>query len=397
VIEFAGVRLKNPFVVASSPLTATIDVLREADRAGAAAASTKLTFIKQPFYGRLRMYNDPRVGSIVCHDRRLDMDEAVRLVEQAKKETSLVLFTNITHDAEDLDGWAELAQAMEGAGADLIEANLICPNITLTAKQLGAASDGERGERGGAISGQDPDAAREVTRALKEAVDIPVVCKLTPNVTDVTAIARACEEGGADGICLAGAQLSLPPVDIYKPDRVYPLLEGASMGSLGGPASRLMGYAAVAQTARRVNIPIIGGGGLQNWKHAVQYLMWGATLVTTCTEIMWNGWEIVTRIVEGMERFRREEGYDSYSEITGRALANLRPAIDLEVVTGAPGVDLERCNGCGVCLRPGHCFAIDLVDEKARVDAGKCYGCGICVAVCPRDALQMEEAREAVA
>jgi len=301
----------------------------------------------------------------------------------------LVLFSNITHDAEDLDGWATLARAMESAGADLIEANLICPNITLTAKQLAAASDGERGEKGGAIAGQDADAARNVARALKAAVKIPVVCKLTPNVTDITAIARACEEGGVDGICLAGAQLCLPPVDIYHPDRIYPLLRGASMGSLGGPASRLMGYAAVAQTARRVKVPLIGGGGVQTWEHAIQFMMWGATLVTACTEIMWRGWDVVTKIVDGMERFRQEQEYGSYDEITGLALHTLRPAAELETVTGAPTVDLERCSGCGWCVKPGHCFAVTLVDGKAVVDAALCYGCGICVALCPSQALSM--------
>jgi dihydroorotate dehydrogenase subfamily 1 len=390
MIEFAGVKFKNPFVVASSPLTSKIEVLEAADRAGAAAASTKLTFIKQPFYGKLRMYNDPRMGSIVCHDRRLDMDEAVRLIDEAKKKTSLVLFSNITHDGEDLEGWATLARAMENAGADLIEANLICPNITLTAKQLAAGSDGEKGEQGGAIAGQDATAARNVARALKESVEIPVVCKLTPNVTDITAIARACEEGGADGICLAGAQLSLPPVDIHHPDRIYPLLQGASMGSLGGPATRLMGYAAVAQTARRVNVPLIGGGGLQKWEHAIQFMMWGATLVTACTEIMWRGWSVVTKIVEGMERFRREEEYASYGEITGRALATLRPAADLETIVSAPTVDLERCSGCGICVKPGHCFAVAIVDDKAVIDPALCYGCGICVAMCPTHALSFD-------
>jgi dihydroorotate dehydrogenase subfamily 1 len=387
MIEFAGVKLKNPFVVASSPLTSNVEVLMAADRAGAAAASTKLTFIKQPFYGKLRMYNDAKVGSIVCHDRRLDMEEAERLVEEAKKKTSLVLFTNITHDAEDLEGWARLAKAMENAGADLIEANLICPNITLTAKQLAAESDGEKGEQGGAITGQDPAAARDVARALKEAVGIPIVCKLTPNVTDITAIASACEEGGADGICLAGAQLSLPPVDIYNPDQIYPLLQGASMGSLGGPATRLMGYAAVAQTARRVKVPLVGGGGLQTWEHAIQFMMWGASLVTVCTEIMWRGWEVVTKIVDGMEEFRQEQGYDSYGDIVGRALPNLRPAAELETLSGAPVVHLERCSGCGFCVKPGHCFAVTLVDRKAVVDPEKCYGCGICIAVCPTNAL----------
>jgi dihydroorotate dehydrogenase subfamily 1 len=390
MIEFAGVTFKNPFVVASSPLTSNIDVLVAADRAGAAAASTKLTFIKQPFYGKLRMFNDPKVGSIVCHDRRLDMDEGARLVEQAKKETSLLLFTNITHDGRDLEGWAQLAKSMEDAGADLIEANLICPNITLTAKQLAEESDGERGEEGGAIAGQDPVAARNIARALKESVGIPVVCKLTPNVTDITAIALACEKGGADGICLAGAQLSLPPVDIYRPESAYPLLQGAAMGSLGGPATRLMGYAAVAQTARRIQAPIIGGGGLQTWQHAVQFMMWGASLVTACTEIMWRGWDVVTKVVEGLEAFRKEQGYASYKEIVGRAGANLRPAAELQTVPGAPAVDLERCTGCGNCVKPGHCFAVSLVDGKAVVDPPLCYGCGICVALCPTHALAFE-------
>ncbi len=387
MIEFAGVKFKNPFVVASSPLTSNVEVLMAADRAGAAAASTKLTFIKQPFYGKLRMYNDPKVGSIVCHDRRLDMEEGERLVEEAKKKTSLVLFTNITHDGQDLEGWARLARAMENAGADIIEANLICPNITLTAKQLAKESDGEKGEEGGAIAGQDPDAARNIARALKESVSIPIVCKLTPNVTDITAIARACEEGGADGICLAGAQLSLPPVDIFDPDSIYPLLQGAAMGSLGGPATRLMGYAAVAQTARRISIPIIGGGGLQTWKHGIEFLMWGASLVTACTEIMWRGWDVVAKIVTEMETFRQEQGYGSYGEIVGRALPNLRPAAELQTLPGAPVVDLERCSGCGYCVKPGHCFAVTVVDGKARVDPVQCYGCGICVALCPTNAL----------
>jgi dihydroorotate dehydrogenase subfamily 1 len=391
VIEYAGIRLKNPLVIASSPLTSRIEVLKAADDAGAAAVSTKLTFIKQPWYGKLRMYNDPKVGSIVCHDRRLDMDEAVRLIEEAKKKTSLVIFTNITHDADDPAGWTTLAKAMENAGADAIEANLICPNIELTAQQLGAESLGKQGERGGAITGQIPEAAQEVAQTLKDAVGIPVVCKLTPNVTDITAIARACEAGGADGVCLAGAQLSLPPVDIYHPDRVYPLLDGASMGSLGGPAARLMGYAAVAQTARRVSIPIIGGGGLQNWQHGIQFMMWGATLITVCTEIMWRGWEVATKIVDGMERFLADQGYGSYDEVIGRAVANLRPAYELNAIQGAPVVDNDRCIGCGKCLKPGHCFAISLVDEKAVVDEEKCYGCGICVAVCPVNALSLPD------
>lgn len=386
MIEFAGLKLKNPFIVASSPLTAKLHLIQEAEKYGAAGVSTKLTFIKQPFYGKLRMYNNPKEGSIVCHDRRLDVEEGQLLVSRARKSTKdLVIFTNITHSSDDLDGWHYLAKTMENAGADAIEANMICPNLGLTAKSLGQDAPG-----GGGSAGQSPETAAAVTRTLKEAVSIPVICKLTPNVTDVTAIARACEEAGADGICLAGGHLVLPPMDIYRPQNVYALLEGASMGSLGGPSSRLLGFAMVASTARRVKIPIIGGGGIEKWEHAVQFMMWGATLVTACTSIMWHGFEIIPKIIGKMEEFMEEQGYGGYGELVGLSAKTLRAAANLTALPGAPSVDPELCNGCGICLRPAHCNAITIEDGLASIYEPDCLGCGICVAFCPRGALSFD-------
>ncbi|MCD6520433.1 MAG: 4Fe-4S binding protein, partial [Anaerolineae bacterium] len=364
--------------------TAKVKWLRAAAEAGAAAVSTKLTFIKQPFYGKLRMYNALSLGSIVCHDRRLDMEEGARLVEEGKRYTGdMIYFCNITHDAEDPEGWVRLAKTLENAGADIIETNFICPNLSLTAKRLG-----QEGPSGGAIPGQNPEQAKRIVQALKAELKIPVVCKLTPNVTDLPAVALACEEGGADGICVAGAQLSLPPMDIYDPDNIYPLLRGASMGSLGGPATRWMGFAMVAQLAKRCRIPIIGGGGIETWEHAIQYMMWGATLITVCTAIMWYGWDLVRETIEGMERFLQSQGYKSYQEIIGRSLGHFRAAEALEPLPGAPVVDEERCIACGECLKPGHCDAIT-VDEVAHIDPAACMGCGICVALCPVEAISI--------
>jgi dihydropyrimidine dehydrogenase (NAD+) subunit PreA len=307
LIEYAGIRFRNPFVVASSPLTVKPFLLKKAWDHGAAAASTKLTLVKQPFYKKLRMYHDPKVGSIICSDRRLDLEEGVRLIEETKKlAPDLILFANITHEGADMESWALLAKSLENAGADLIEANFICPNLALTAHQLGQET-----RSGGALVGQSPALARQVVQALKESVNIPVVPKLTPNVTDVTAVAIACEQGGADGLCMAGAQLSLPPVDLYNLDRVYDLTIGASFGSLGGPACLLPGYAMVAQTAKRVHIPIVGGGGIMNWQHAVQYMLWGARLVTACTSLMWYGFELIPQMLAGMEKYLGDVGLAS--------------------------------------------------------------------------------------
>lgn len=389
MIDYAGLKLKNPIIIASSPLTAKVHLMQQCAESGAAGASAKLTFIKQPFYGSLRMYNNVKEGSIVCHDRRLDMEEGQALISQTRATISdFIVFANITHAAEDLDGWALLAKKMEEAGAHAIEANMICPNLGMTAKRLGQAA----APTGGGSVGQSAQSAAAVTRALKESVRIPVICKLTPNVTNIADIAAACEAAGADGVCMAGGQLSLPPMDIYNPTAIYPLMDGAAMGSLGGPASRLMGFAMVASTARRVSVPIIGGGGIEKWEHAVQYMMWGATLATICTAIMWRGFEIVPTMIRKMERFLESQGYNGYEDIVGLSLPTLRAARDLDPQVGAPVVDPELCNGCGLCLKPGHCDAIRIENGLATIYAENCVACGICVAVCQRRALRMSRA-----
>ncbi len=386
MIEFAGIKFRNPFVVASSPLTAKSFLLKKAYDCGAAAASTKLTLIKQPFYKKCRMYHDPQLGSIVCVDRRLDLEEGVRLIEETKKLVpDLILFSNITHEGADLESWEVLAKAMEEAGADLIEPNFICPNLSLTATRLG-----KKQGQGGALTGQDPDLAREVVKILKSAVKIPVVPKLTPNVADVTAVAAACMEGGADGLTLAGAQLSLPPVDLYDLNHVYDLSVGGSFGSLGGQSCQLQGYAMVAQTAERVPLPIVGGGGIFDWKDATQYMLWGSTLVTACTSLMWHGFDLIPEILEGMEKYMKEMGFTSYDQMVGKALHNIRPASDLEMIPEVPVLDENLCTGCEVCLKPGHCYAIEMQDGLPVIDTEKCMGCGVCVAICPSGALSFK-------
>ena len=160
------------------------------------------------------------------------------------------------------------------------------------------------------------------------------------------------------------------------------------MGSLGGPAARLMGFAMVAQLARRCQVPIISGGGIENWKHAVQFMMWGATLITVCTAIMWHGWGIVGRTIRKMQAFIEAEGYSGYEELTGRSLHNLRAAEDLQPLAGAPLVDRSLCTGCGACLRA--CPHGAVTGEKKlphTIDPELCTKCGICRDACTFEAV----------
>jgi len=390
-MKYCGVDFKNPMVIASSPLTSKIEMLREAEKAGAAAVSTKLTFIKQPFYGKLRMHTYEKNGSIICYDRRLDVEESMKLYDQAKKETKLKLFANITNDGDDLDGWAYLAKRHEEVGADLIEANMVCPNVGLSTRNIAGADAISSTEHGGAITGQDPKKIAEVVKALKESVKIPVVVKLTPNVSDIGVTAKAAQDAGADGVCLAGAQSSLPLVDIYNNGQpMYHLLNGVSHGSLGGPATKLQCFSLVANIAKKTNLPIVGGGGLETFEDCIMMMMWGASLVTVCTAPMWYGWDVVRKQVDGMEKYLTQMGFSDYPEITGKSLSHLRSSCDLEAIPGYPVVDFSKCVGCGKCAKPGHCNAITMVDKKPVIVGEKCLGCGICVGICPTKAMTMQ-------
>ncbi len=393
MIQYCGVDFKNPMVIASSPLTSKIEHLVDAEKAGAAAVSTKLTFIKQPFYGKLRMHTYLKNGSIICYDRRNDLDESLKLIDEAKKRTSLKLFANITHDGTDLDGWRLLAQKHEEAGVDLIEANMVCPNVGLSTKNIQGSDAISAHEHGGAVTGQNPERIADIVKVLKDSVKIPVVVKLTPNVADIGVTAKAAEAAGADGVCVAGAQSSLPLVDIYNQGKPqYHLLNGVAHGSLGGPATKLMGFSLVANIAKKAGLPIVGGGGLETWQDSIMMMMWGAQLVTVCTAAMWYGWENISKQVEGMEKYLEKMGYTDYSQITGQSLQYLRSSKDLDAINGWAAVEEEKCIGCGKCEKPAHCNAVTMVNKKAIIDPVKCLGCGICEALCPTKAITMQMA-----
>lgn len=414
-LELAGIDIKNPIVIASSPLTATVYRLKKAAEYGAAAASTKLAFIRQPFEGRLQLYSEPGQCLIVPIDKRLNIDEAAKLIRESKKETDLVLLANITHTAGHLEGWKQLATTL--AEADMIELNFVCPNIEFTAQQLGI--EVIETEIHGASISTSPQIAGRITKVVKESVDIPVVCKLNPDVADIASTAKSCENAGADAIAIGGNYASLPGIDIYNHGRpLYPSLDKTSFGAFCGPCVKNLSYTVVAKLYSKLRIPIIGGGGITNWRDVVEMMMWGATAVAICTAIMWYGFETVKHILSGLEKFMQRQGYKSpedfigcateyittseklavYPEVKNIKLADYPTAEYLRSTKGqevafhpaSAVVNEETCNGCGICAKPGHCEAIEIIDKKAVVNRELCLGCGVCESLCPRDAITIK-------
>jgi len=388
MVTFAGVKFKNPFIVASGPVTSTIDRLKKIDAQGAGGASTKLTLMKLPYKSTMRMYSDPDLYGIVLADKRLELGEGLKLVSEAKRQTSLVILPNITHIAEDLDGWAKLGKLFEEAGADILEANLNCPNISLAGKMIG---DSKVLNLGGVV-GQDPVACEQIMRTLKSTVRIPVVGKITPRVANIADLAQACKRGGADGVIVASGYPGLPHMDIMNHGKpLNPFWNGVTIGSvISSPVTLAQSFANVATVAKNVKIPIIGGNGIHTWRDGIELMMWGASMVTACTVIMWKGFSVIGSIIRGMEDFLVKQGYGSYKELIGESLPYVMAGSDIVVKPSTAQINPELCISCGQCFDLGHCDAVVQDDGSYSIDKEACIGCGICQEVCPQRAITLQ-------
>ena len=196
------------------------------------------------------------------------------------------------HSIED---YIEGVSLLNDAKLDLLELNISCPNV----------------KQGGMNFGVRTETAREVVRILRRECRHKLVVKLSPNAEDIVALARACEEEGADGLSLTNTYLALA-VDI---DRRRPVFENVYAG-LSGPAVRPISLRMTHQVAHAVKIPVMGIGGIAAWRDAVEFIMAGATAVQVGTATFTNP-DIALDIIEGIEAFMEKEGIANLSEIRG--------------------------------------------------------------------------------
>jgi dihydropyrimidine dehydrogenase (NAD+) subunit PreA len=192
--------------------------------------------------------------------------------------------------------WQEMAVSLQKAGADALELNFSCPH-GMPEKGLGSAI------------GQDEELTKLITSWVKTVVSIPVIVKLSPNVTDIGRLALAAQKGGADGLAAINTIQSLTSIDLdtFEP---LPSVNGLStFGGLSGPAVKPIGLRCVAQIAQASTLPISGMGGISSWKEAVEYILVGASNVQICTEVMLKGYGIIKGLSEGLTRYLKNKGF----------------------------------------------------------------------------------------
>jgi len=275
-----------------------------------------------------------------------------------------------------LDEWVEMCELVNQTAADWVELNVSCPFAADMGVKMGA----------GAV-----DMTADVVRTCASLLKKPFSVKVSPQTVDQSAVAYACQEAGAQCINLS-ARFSGFDLDI---DQARPIGPGAQ-GGWGGPYFIGYGLKNVAIAAKKLDIPIIAGLGVWDWKDIIKYTMVGAHLVQSAVGIMLQGYDISKKWNENINQWLDARGYNSLDDIRGIALPNVLKTAEVErAPEGVTAkIDYEKCVKCGVCKRSCFYDAITLTKCGAVVDQHKCDGCGMCMEVCPADAVSMTSAQK---
>lgn len=357
-VDIRGLKLRNPIMPAAGPIVRDADSILKAAKGGAGGLVTKTISVEPAEVPRPNM---AKIDKSLLNAETWSEDPPEKWLKdwfpEVKKKSNLPLIASIGYKAEEI---GELAPKFVAAGADALE---------LSTHYLG----------------HDPAPMVEATKAAKEKVDVPVFVKLSPHVVDISKFAEAVEKAGADGVVAINTVGPCLSIDIETTMPVMGAPNG--YGWLSGPAIKPLAIRCVADIARRVNIPVIGVGGVSTGRDAVEFIMAGASAVELCTAAIIRGPEIYGRIADEMSRFMRIKRYDSIEDFRGIALKHL-PEEPLRTKVKVPELIESKCTGCNLCEKYCVYDAIRMEGGLARIDKSKCEGCGLCVSICPTRAFR---------
>jgi dihydropyrimidine dehydrogenase (NAD+) subunit PreA len=387
--SFLGIQSPNPFWLASAPPTDKAYNVNRAFEAGwggvvwktLGEAGPPIVNVSGPRYGALHGPDRRLIGFNnieLITDRPLDVNlREVREVKRLWPDRAVVvsLMVPCTESA-----WKAILPLVEDTGADGLELNFGCPH-----------GMSERGM--GAAVGQVPEYIQRVTQWCKQASRLPVIVKLTPNITDIRMPARAAKAGGADAVSLINTISSITGVDLERMTMSPAVAGHGSHGGYCGPAVKPIALNMVAEIARDAQtrgLPISGIGGIGTWRDAAEYIALGCGTVQVCTAAMVYGFKIVQEMIDGLEAFMDERGYRRIGDFQGLAVRSVTDWQHLDLnYTEKAVIDQSLCIRCGrchiACEDTSHQAITTLRDGQRHfaVDEAECVGCNLCTNVCP--------------
>ncbi len=385
-VNFAGIASPNPFWLASGPPTNTYGQVARAFDAGWGGAVWKT--VGDPIINVYSRYGSVDLGATrmmgfnnieLITDRPIE-DNLKEIAEVKRNYPGHAVIVSLMVESK-REVWHEIMRRTEDTGADGVELNFGCPH-----------GMSERGM--GSAVGQVPEYTCQIVEWVKEVASIPVLVKLTPNVSDIAYVARAAVKGGADALSLINTINSIVGIDLdtFAP---HPSVAGkSSHGGYCGPAVKPIALNMVAAVCAdpEVGIPVSGVGGIATWRDAAEFIALGATTVQVCTAVMHYGFRIVEDLSDGLTNWMNDKGYQTIADFRGRALPNVVKWEELDLNYHLLArIDQEKCIGCELCWvacedgahqairrlpRQNGEPVVEIIDEA-------CVGCNLCSEVCP--------------
>lgn len=382
-INFAGIKAPNPFWLASAPPANSGYQVMKAFDAGWGGAVWKTLGVPvinvSSRYGAVNYRNTRMAGFNnieLITDRTLA--DNLREIEQVKKHfpNHAVVASLMVESREE---WHQIVKDVQNAGADGIELNFGCPHGMC-----------ERGM--GSAVGQDPEVLKIIVGWVMEVAKIPVITKLTPNISHITDPALAAVQGGTNAISLINTIKSIVGINLDTLT-AYPEVDGLSTnGGYCGPAVKPIALNMLKDCAQHpeINVPISGIGGIENWRDAAEFILLGASSLQVCTAVMHYGFGIIREMLPGLERYMDEKGFRNIAEMCGKALPRQVEWKELNLKHKVVAdINKDKCIGCQLCYiacDDGAHQAIALPTDGSRVPSiieENCVGCNLCSLVCP--------------
>ena len=383
-ITFCGIRCENPFFLASSAVCTNYEMVARAFDAGWAGVFYKTICMQEinevsPRFDAMHsnathgdFYGFRNMEQLSENPLEMDFDILHRLKQDYPTK---VVVASIMGQTE--EEWMTLAKMAEEAGCDAVELNFSCPQMT----HKGMGSD----------VGQSPELVKAYTACVKRSVKIPVISKMTPNITHIAEPASACVEAGADAIS------AINTIKSVTMDADAEVAGQRTISGYSGRAVRPIALRHILELAQIENgslkIELSGIGGIETWRDALEFIQLGCSNVQVCTAVMQYGYRIIDDLILGLQRYMIKRGVTELSQLVGEQIPKFLNPDNLDRKTIIyPKFDQELCVGCGRCQVScndgGHqAIVFNYETRRPRLVGTKCVGCHLCRLVCPAGAI----------
>ena len=381
--DICGIKLINPFLLSSSVVSSSYDMVKRAfdlGWAGVVYKTISLFDIKE---------SSPRFDALYNSANDIYGFKNIEQLSDVSFEENLKIFRKLKDDypnhvlvvsimGRNEEEWGYLSKKVGESGADIIELNFSCPNME--DKEMGVEV------------GQNKDLCRKYVKAAKEATNVPILAKLTPNITNMVEVARACKEAGADGIATINTIKSITGIN-YEDGKIRNMMVGGFSGKAVKPiALRFISDLAKDEAIKKMSIS--GIGGIETWKDAAEFIMLGSDSIQLTTAVMLYGQRIIDDLIMGLKIFMASYGYKTIKELKGIALNNVVDSDKMDRKTIVyPKLIEDKCLKCLRCYISckdgGHqAISFDQNLRKPVFNYANCVGCFLCGLVCPNKAIE---------